>query len=238
MSLIVSAGEDEPERAIRPHLSELMAGKGVSEAEGLRSRQGERGARLDGADHAAGCAAAPPPGLLAGEDEKRTLGRAWERLQFLLAGWSHRATMPRGAVRPAAGRSWLTWGRSLWLWLVGRALAGGCGHGADGQRRDGRNFVVMAMAGSGWSPGEGRRRWRGACFPATSSPGCRRARRRARSRWRKERGRLVPGSGRRTRWRRQGCGGRVARHVTAPRSRLGISYSDSVTTDRIFTYGL
>ena len=161
-----------------------------------------------------------------------------ERLPCLVAGWSHRAAMPRGAVRPAAGRSWLTWGRSLWLWLVGRALAGGCGHGADGQRRDGRNFVVMAMAGSGWSPGEGRRRWRGACFPATSSPGCRRARSRDRSRWRKERGRLTPGSGRRTRWRRQGCGGRVAIHVTAPRSRLGISYSDRVTTDRIFTYGL
>ena len=151
-----------------------------------------------------------------------------ERLPCLVAGWSHRAAMPRGAVRPAAGRSWLTWGRSLWLWLVGRALAGGCGHGADGQRRDGRNFVVMAMAGSGWSPGEGRRRWRGACFPATSSPGCRRARSRDRSRWRKERGRLTPGSGRRTRWRRQGCGGRVARHVTAPRSRLEMVYNSEV----------
>ena len=86
MSLIVSAGGDEPERAIRPHLSELMAGKGVSEAEGMRSRQGERGARLDGADHAAGGAAAPPPGLLAGEDEKRTLGRVPGKAA-VPAGW-------------------------------------------------------------------------------------------------------------------------------------------------------
>lgn len=56
--------------------------------------------------------------------------------------------------------------------------------------------------------------------------------------WRQGKDWLAAGSRRRTRRRRQDCGGRVAEHVTAPRSRLGISYSDSVTTDRIFTYGL